>query len=326
MKTLAMMVVLVTTIVCMHSRAMGQATNPADINGDGTVDLGDLQIVAANWLWTAPPIPPVSGEEQLFVYLLNKARSDPNAYGIEAGITDSLADVDPQPPLAVNPYLGSSAKFHADEMATYDYFGHQSQVTGDWPNKMARDAGYVLPSHWLDTVNNIESLTAGYGPGAPTDAEKALRSLIEDEGVVPPGHREHLLGVNSFWASHREIGVGYAYDAASTYRNYWAIQTAYVNTSDTFITGVVFADGNSNQQYDLNEGLADVTVSTDQGQSTETNAAGGWSLEVTADTYLVQASGGSFVGTASSSVVVGSDNVEVDFISGQSAGIINFGQ
>ena len=51
----------------------------------------------------------------------------------------------PRPPLAANDQLFDSAGFHAEEMATYDYFGHQSEVTGDWPNQMARDAGYPLP-------------------------------------------------------------------------------------------------------------------------------------------------------------------------------------
>ena len=53
-----------------------------------------------------------------------------------------LTDATAQPPLAVNPYLTDSARFHAQEMATSNYFGHQSVVTGKWPNQLAREAGY----------------------------------------------------------------------------------------------------------------------------------------------------------------------------------------
>jgi hypothetical protein len=49
----------------------------------------------------------------------------------------------------------------------------------------------------------------------------------------------------SFWLSHREIGAGHAFNAAATYDDYYAIHTAYVNTSDLFLTGVVYNDANA---------------------------------------------------------------------------------
>jgi len=270
----------------------------------------------------------LTSSEQLFIYLLNRARSDPQAYETEAELSVSLAGVEAQPPLAVNDLLCDSALFHAQEMADFDYFDHQSEVTLDWPNKMAIDAGYPLP--WGPDGNQIESLAAGFGNPdppeiAPTDAPKALQMLIEDLDVVPPGHRQHLLAMNSFWQEHREIGVGWAFNSSSWYRNYWTIHTAYENTSDLFLTGVVFDDKNDNQQFDLNEGLSGVTVSADPGPNTLTNNAGGWSLPVTAGTYIVSAAGGSFDGTGSSMVIVDDSNVEIDFISDQAAGIVDFG-
>jgi uncharacterized protein YkwD len=68
----------------------------------------------------------------------------------------------PRPPLAVSNSLFTSAEFHADEMATYDYFAHQSAVTSDWPNKMARDAGYALPGR-SPLVNDLRG-----APGSKT--------------------------------------------------------------------------------------------------------------------------------------------------------------
>ena len=203
-------------------------------------------------------------------------------------------------------------------MATYNYFSHQSQVTGEWPNKMARDAGYPLPAFLLDSANNIESLAAGYA-----NAGAALDGLLVDAGISPPGHRIHLLGIDPFFADSREIGVGHAYSSSSTYKDYWAIHTAYQNTTDEFVTGVVYNDSNGNGRYDLNEGLAGVTVS-DGVTSTSTNAQGGWSLPVTDGMYRVSASGPGFAGQATVPLTVAGQNVEVDFLSGVSTGQKDF--
>lgn len=264
----------------------------------------------------------IGAEEQLFIYLLNYARSDPEGYATEEGFSVSFAGISPQPPLAVNDFLFDSAGFHAEEMATNDYFGHTSAVTGDQPNKMAIDAGYPLP--YGPNVNNIESIAAGYGvPEAPDSAADTLQLLLEDIGVNPPGHRQHLLGMNSFWQQHREIGSGWGFNKNSTLRNYWAIHTAYENTTDLFLTGVVYDDKNTNDRFDANEGLSGVTVSTTSA-STQTNLQGGWALPIIDGDYIVQASGASFSGTGSAAVRVDGANMEIDFISGEVAGVVNF--
>ncbi len=264
------------------------------------------------------PVDPTP-EEQYFIYILNRARYDPYAYQIEKSLPISLAGVDPQPPLAVNANLTGSARFHADEMAQYDYFGHQSQETGDWPNKMARDFGYDLPAFYVDDGNNIESLAAG----TFADADAALSMLIVDEGIDPPGHRIHLFAMAPFFQDHREIGVGHRYSASSTYGNYWAIHTACVRPLDTFLTGVVFNDVDADLRYDIAEGLGGVTVTAGT-YSTTTNPAGGWSIKVPNDPYAVTASGGGFWGTGTAWCTVNGANVEVDFISGFPNGVVNF--
>jgi parallel beta-helix repeat protein len=151
--------------------------------------------------------------------------------------------------------------------------------------------------------------------------------LIEDAGVVPPGHRIQLLGMDSFFAGHREIGVGYGFNNSATFKNYWAIHTAVRDATvaaPQFLTGVVFNDVNGNRRYDLGEGLAGVTVSNGT-TSVLTNGAGGWSMFVTPGVYTVTASGGSLVGAPSAKVTVASNvNVEVDFISGFPIGEVNF--
>ena len=258
-------------------------------------------------------------DEQLMVYLINRARHDPVAYQVERGLPVDLSYVTPRPPLAVNNRLFASAQFHAKEMATYNYFGHQSQVTGDWPNKMARDQGYNLPDDWTNDGNYIESLVAG----THIDTPAALATLIVDEGIDPPGHRIHLLGIDGFNADNREIGVGYAVNPSAYYVHYWAIHATRVDPANQFLTGVVFSDTNANRRYDLNEGLPNVIISTGS-LSTTTNSAGGWSLPIPNGQYVVTASGGSFVGTSTVPIAVNSANVEIDFISGRSNGYRDF--
>jgi hypothetical protein len=260
----------------------------------------------------------VTGLEQEFVYLLNRARHDPAAYAQEVNLGVDLSNVAPRWPLAVNDQLFASAGFHAEEMAEFDYFGHQSDVTGDWPNKMARDAGYPLPSGWGDDANFIESLTAGQAMAAA-----ALRALIHDGGGPTGGHRSHLLGIGDFWGANREAGIGHAFDSTATYRNYWAIHLARRGPETQYLTGVVFHDGNNNQRYDGGEGLSGVTISAGD-LTTTTNAGGGWSIPAPDGEYLVQASGGAFQGASAVPIVMEGDNIEIDFISGRPGGQINF--
>ncbi|MBI3467521.1 MAG: hypothetical protein HY000_31310 [Planctomycetes bacterium] len=263
----------------------------------------------------------VSAQEQLFIYMLNRARHNPVAYQQEAGLSVDLSGVAARPPLAVNDDLSDSAQYHTDDMTVAPYyFGHQSQHTGEWPNEMARDQGYVLEASWPNNANYIESLVAGT---FINNAALALSTLIVDEGVPDLGHRKHLLGTDEFNAGNREIGVGYSVNSSATYTNYWAIHGTRTSTNDIFLTGVVYNDTNGNGRYDLNEGLPNVNVSTGT-LGLLTNASGGWSIEVpAAGTYTVTTTGGGFSGTGTATVTT-SQNIEIDFISGNPQGLVNF--
>ncbi len=264
-----------------------------------------------------------AADEMAFLWALNRARSNPPQYAAENGLGSLLDAVLPAPPLALNPNLVQSARFKAVEMATNDYFAHQSAVTSTWPNKLERDNGYALHSSLSDTANNVESLAAG----TVLTALGALKLLVEDTGVVPPGHRYHLLadGPNrSFYLLFREAGFGHGFDATSTYENYYAFHTGYRDADSAWLTGVVYSDANSNGRYDQGEGLGGVTVTVAGGGSAVTGAAGGWSIATTAGTWTVTCSGGAFSGTSTATPVVAGDNVEVDFESGTAAGIVGF--
>ncbi len=243
---------------------------------------------------TAAPAGGWSPEEQQFVYELNRARWDPSTVGLASGT------LLPAPPLAISETLGSAARFRADEMATFDYFAHQSPVTGDWPNAVARDHGYTLPVLWPDAANNIESIHYG-----SATLSGALQSLIDS-----PAHRLHLMG-QGWYGIHREIGVGAELD-----EHLWSILTATDGTGTLFLTGVAYSDRNSNGRMDLGEGLPGVTV-TAGGYSASTNAGGGWAIPVKPGTYRVALSGGPLPGKVFGVVRVGRFNIGIDFVSGR---------
>ncbi|MCB9933517.1 MAG: hypothetical protein H6841_08860 [Planctomycetes bacterium] len=271
--------------------------------------------------------------EAAFIYELNRARQNPQRYDTENSLGGILNGVSAQPALALNLNLVQSARFHSSEMAANGYFGHQSQVTGDWPNKMARDAGYPLVTAWTSNDNYIESLAAlGSGsPGVSYSATAALKALIIDQGVVPPGHRQHLLGMTAFNAAFREVGTGYAQglhwsSAPPASGAYWAVHTGRRDVDPVWLMGVVYDDANGNGRYDQGEGLSGVTVSATGSttNSVQTGTAGMYMMQVSAGTTNLSCSGGAFSGTATRSITVGTANLAVDFASGRSSGELDF--
>ncbi len=237
-----------------------------------------------------------SAEAQQLVYELNRIRWNPTEVEADAGLVRGT--ITPAPPLAVNDALADAAWFRSNEMAENGYFAHQSPVTGDWPNAVARSHGYPLPAWWPDAANNIESIHRG---------NPSLLGVLQSF-VNSPSHRSHLMG-QGWFANHREIGVGARLD-----KRVWTVLTATDGSGGVFLTGVVYDDVNDNGRMDLGEGLAGVTVAAET-HSTLTNAGGGWTLAVPPGRHRVSASGGPFRGESSAVVRVDLFNIELDFVS-----------
>lgn len=281
-----------------------------------------------------------TASEQTFMYEVNRARANPAAYDSENSLGGVCSSITPSRPLALNGNLVTSARFHSSEMAQYGYFAHQSTVTGQWPNQMARNAGYPLKSSLPNNTNNIESLAArGASSYNPADAVKAL---IADVGVNPPGHRYHLLawgdtqGYIDFTRQFKEAGAGFASGqgwSGGGSGAYWSYHTGVRdNSNHAFITGVVYDDTNSNGRYDSGEGLSGVTVnlshwsSGQQQGSVTTSAGGGYVFQLSNGVYVLEVSGGAFSGTRWAKVTVANYNsMQVDFRSDSMDVDTNFG-
>ena len=101
-------------------------------------------------------------------------------------------------PLALNAQLNSAAQKHATDMATYNYFSHTGRDGSKPWDRMKRE-GYT----WRRAGENI---AAGY---------TTARAVV-DGWLRSPGHCANLMNKN-----FKDLGVGYAYGASSTYKHYW---------------------------------------------------------------------------------------------------------
>ena len=260
-------------------------------------------ILLAAPIAAADPAVSVEQDQQELMAQLNAARWNPQAYAAEFGVDPG--DTLPRPPLAVNPELTAAARFKADEIADHGYFGHQSAVTGLWPNELVRSWGYPLPGEFPDDANNIESLHSG----SPSPFH------VVGSFIGSASHRYHVLG-QGWFGTHTEVGIG-----RSSAENVWAVQTAYRSGGPVFLTGTVFEDLDGDGIMDAGEGLPGVTVTAGPG-SAVTNAGGGYTLQVAPGKHLISAEGPGFSGVASTKVRVGEYNVLADFVSGVSLPVV----
>lgn len=100
--------------------------------------------------------------------------------------------------LAVNTILTRVAQAHSADMAAHNYFSHYSR-DGRSPFDRMRAAGYRY------------SLAAENIAAGQTTADVVVAAWMNS-----PPHRANILNCRL-----RQIGVGYGYNRASTYRTYW---------------------------------------------------------------------------------------------------------
>ena len=127
--------------------------------------------------------------------LTNQARAQARTCADPGGQSGSFPAV---PPLTWNVKLGNSARGHSQDMATHNYFAHDSQ-DGTTPFQRMNAAGY----HYSAAGENI---AAGY-----STPQAVVNTWLSDYG--------HCANIMS--SAFTELGVGYAYATGSTYKHYW---------------------------------------------------------------------------------------------------------
>lgn len=215
-------------------------------------------------------------------------------------------------PLAWNDALNNAAKAHSSLMIAQDTQSHQLVGEPSLGDRVTA-AGYS----WSNLGENVYAFSEGpvhshagfivdwgFGPGG-----------IQD----PAGHRISILS-----SKFTEVGIGAiaeANPATSVGPN--VVTQNFGNRFDykSQLVGSVFKDGDNDKFYDAGEGLGAVTITATGASGTFTTQSwdsGGYQLQVPAGSYTVTFSGGGLVAVQSKTFVMGSENVKVDAISGES--------
>lgn len=158
--------------------------------------------------------------KQGYEYLL-EVRSTPVNYYKELGYAKNIKVSGIK--LIWNDTLAQVATAKAMDMAKRNYFAHVDP-DGFGMNYYINKAGYKLNADWLSkkSMNYFESLVAGDYNGVD-----AIKTLLIDAQTPGLGHRIHLLGLNEWNGSLKDIGIGYVRsETGSTYKTYVCVLIA----------------------------------------------------------------------------------------------------
>ncbi|MFO0911673.1 MAG: CAP domain-containing protein [Pirellulales bacterium] len=234
-------------------------------------------------------------------------------FGVDGNVLQSQwASLTAAPPLAWNSALTDAAAGHNQQMITNDEQSHQLAGESSLLTRIV-DAGY----NWSGSVGVGENIFAYATSVLYAHAGFAIDWGTGTGGIqTGAGHR-----VNMMNSSFQEVGISITPESNSSTSVGPLVVTQDFgrrgNYGNAALVGVVFADGNSDGQYQAGEqrGGVQITVSGPNGTFTTTSmTAGGYQLQLPAGTYTVTASGGSLTQPmVVNNVVVGTNNVKVDF-------------
>jgi hypothetical protein len=286
---------------------------------------------AANLYSIGEPTP----EEQLYVEMINRARANPVAEAlIFATTTDpevlsnydyfdvnlplmqqQFAIIQPAPPVAPNAQLTAAARRHSQDMLEKSFQGHVGSDGSTFALRITQ-AGYVYSTIAENVYAAAESVFHGhagfevdwgFGPGG-------MQS--------PPGHRNTIH--NSLF---REVGVGVVFGTNEPEPGSQIPGTNSVGPSlvtqefgtrqgaTPLITGVAYYDANTNNFYDIGEGIGGVNVAV-SGTTTQaiTAQSGGYAVPVAGNgNYTVTFSAPGFTTAELPVVVALGRNQKIDF-------------
>lgn len=131
-----------------------------------------------------------SASARRILALVNEARATARTCGDE--------DHPARGPLTLDPRLDAAAQGHARDMASHDYFSHDSRDGSNVGDRVTRE-GYT----WSTVGENIAA-------GQRT-AEEVMRGWLDS-----PGHCSNIMSGN-----YTHLGVGRATNSASRYGIYW---------------------------------------------------------------------------------------------------------
>lgn len=232
----------------------------------------------------------LSGAEQLLLEMINRTRLDPAGeaarFGIDLneGLAPGTLTAEARQVLAPNALLHTSAQNHADWMIETDTFSHTG-VDGTSPGDRMADAGYVFAGSTASGENI--SYTGSTGP---IDPDELMENDHHRNLFLSEGHR-----VNMLHDSYSEIGVsqqaGVFTSSGKNFNVSMVVENFALSGSNVFVTGVHYTEQDDDDFYSIGEGRGGVAVSA-VGQTTQTQAAGGYALELVAASDVAITLGG----------------------------------
>lgn len=201
--------------------------------------------------------------EVYMLELVNRARANPQAEGQRYGIdlteeltAGELARLVPSEPLALNSKLTVAARLGSEDMAKRGFFDHVNP-DGDDPTDRAKAQGYVESAG--------ENIAAGY-------------SSVEASHIAwlkSVGHRRNVLSLHENFDDnfhYDEFGAGFYFPESgerTTYNSYYTQLFGYQGVDpDVFLLGVVYRDDNTNNFYNVGEGVDQVRIDVYNASST----------------------------------------------------------
>jgi len=277
---------------------------------------GDRESLASNEVSATPGSVDLArqptAQEVLVVELVNRARANPAAeaerfnIGLNDGITGTQISTAPKQPLAHNLILIDSARKHSQWMLDTDTFSHTG-VNNSTPHERMMAAGYPFTGNWTSGENIAWGGTSGNTINLTSYAVSHHEGLFKS-----PGHRVNILNEN-----FRELGVGqkqgYFLQNGFNYLSSMLTQNFARSGSNYFLTGVIYADANTNEFYDVGEGLSGITI-TINGKSYPAFNTGAYSVPLASGSYDLSITGDALGAPVYYTVQINNQNRKLDVI------------
>ncbi len=226
-------------------------------------------------------------EEQYFLELVNRARSNPAGeaamlgIGLNQGLPPGTISPAAKQPLAFHPSLLNSARSHSQYLLNTNNFTHTG-AGGTSPSQRMTAAGYPSNS-W--TAENLGWTWLPGGTDPTALMHRIHRGLFESSG-----HRISVLN-----GIYSEVGIaprlGTFRSGGSNYHGAMMVVQNFglsVQNPGSMVTGVVYYDLNGNGAYDIGEGVGGVAVTAPGvDYTTQTSVSGGYALPVGAGVHTL---------------------------------------
>jgi len=273
-----------------------------------------------------------NGYEQQMLWLINRARKNPQQEGIWLASLDDpdvqracqyfhvdldllkreFASYSAKPPAAFDIRLFNAALAHSNDLIARDAQDHTGQI------ERVQNAGF----HYVRLRGNVFS----YGKSV-IYSHAAFNIDWGNDGNDGSGmqdgrgHRQAIMSLDGEY-TNTGIAIVEENDASTDVgplvvtQNFAEAYTAYSNHFNRFLVGTVWNDANNNAQYDPGEGVGDITITPNNGTYFAiSGSAGGYSIPILEDgDYEITFSGDTLPYDIKRIIHIGSQSILFDLI------------